>query len=544
MVNRSVNTSVNHRSYAEVLQSSSKNVTANTSTTVNRHIPNKLDASTFTQTAHAKVHCVPHNCIPECTLHKSSTKCKAFPYRCNSVSKGQPYVQELSLPLQNRYEVLSIVQPQHLAGQHGTSFHEPLQGNKNKTGTKLGTNLCCTGTPDGTNSITSRGNKNKTGNKLGQVPREVQQSGLVDQPKHHVPHFRGNKNGPRAKLGQVLPHSATSVPFDTDANSKRAFSHTDCTQAQDTQGVITSTSHNLACVEEKDDEAYVYLYDVSNSPVKRKRNIPDHIYQAKFLSSDYVNCVHQNGKDFGFLPLNNLMVYTGDDIIWSEVPPIVAAHNIVKNSGKPNFMGARIPVAGQFNIHAWKFYLDQYWDKRIVDLLQFGFPLDFDRSKILQSTYDNHSSALKFPDHVQNYIETEKKYGAILGPFQEFPFPCHISPFLTRDKPNSDNKRVILDLSFPQGKSVNDGVSKDIYLNTFFELNYPSVDTVENRLKMLGSEALLYKVDISRAFRHIRIDPGDLDLLGLKHDQLFLDCTLPFVMVPSFRDVRMQYGIS
>ena len=45
---------------------------------------------------------------------------------------------------------------------------------------------------------------------------------------------------------------------------------------------------------------------------------------------------------------------------------------------------------------------------------------------------------------------------------------------------------------------------------------------------MLGSEALLYKVDISRAFRHIRIDPGDLDLLGLKHDQLFLDCTLPF----------------
>ena len=115
-----------------------------------------------------------------------------------------------------------------------------------------------------------------------------------------------------------------------------------------------------------------------------------------------------------------------------------------------------------------------------------------------------------------------------MGPFQEFPFQCHISPFLTRDKPNSNNKRVILDLSFPQSKSVNDGVSKDLYLNTFFELNYPSVDTVVNRLKVLGSEALLYKIDISRAFRHIRIDPGDLDLLGLKHDQLFLECTLQF----------------
>ena len=83
-------------------------------------------------------------------------------------------------------------------------------------------------------------------------------------------------------------------------------------------------------------------------------------------------------------------------------------------------------------------------------------------------------------------------------------------------------------MSFPQGKSVNDAVQKDIYLNTYFELNYPPVDAVINRLKLLGTEALLYKIDISRAFRHIRIDPGDLDLLGLQHEQLFIDCMLPF----------------
>ena len=45
---------------------------------------------------------------------------------------------------------------------------------------------------------------------------------------------------------------------------------------------------------------------------------------------------------------------------------------------------------------------------------------------------------------------------------------------------------------------------------------------------MLGTEALLYKIDVSQAFRHIRIDTGDLDLLGLQHEQLFIDCTLPF----------------
>ena len=320
--------------------------------------------------------------------------------------------------------------------------------------------------------------------------------------------------------------SANSDQSCTENRSQRALTHNVLVQAPNISDI--STCHDLACVEEKYNDNYVYLYDVSCSPVRRKCNIPEYIYCNKFLCQDYVNCVQQNGKDFRFLPLSDLMVYTGDEITLTNIPSIVEAHTIVRNSGKPNFMGARIPLASQLNINAWKFYLAQYWDNQIVALLQYGFPLDFDRSGLLQSAYLNHSSALKFPDHVQKYIETEKKYGVILGPFDEFPFQCHVSPFLTRHKPYSNNRRVILDLSFSQGKSVNDGVQKDIYLNTYFELNYPSVDAVVNRLKLLGTEALLYKIDISQAFRHIRIDPGDLDLLGLQHEQLFIDCMLPF----------------
>ena len=222
------------------------------------------------------------------------------------------------------------------------------------------------------------------------------------------------------------------------------------------------------------------------------------------------------------------MVYSGENIAWTKVPSVIEANKIIRKTARPDFMGARIPVASQLKINAWKSYLTGYWDNQIVDLLQYGLPLDFNQAGLLQGSSVNHSSALKFPDHVQNYIETEIKYGAIIGPFEEYPFPCHVSPFLTRDKPNSSNRRVILDLSFPSGKSVNDGVQKDIYLETYFELNYSSVDTVINHLKALGNEALLYKIDISRAFRHIRIDPGDLDLLGLKHEHLFIDCTLPF----------------
>ena len=80
-----------------------------------------------------------------------------------------------------------------------------------------------------------------------------------------------------------------------------------------------------------------------------------------------------------------------------------------------------------------------------------------------------------------------------------------------------------MDLSWPLGQSVNAGVKKNSYFGTYFDLKYPSIDHIVKKLKALGTGALLYKVDISRAFRHLRIDPGDIDLLGIYHHQLFLD---------------------
>ena len=41
----------------------------------------------------------------------------------------------------------------------------------------------------------------------------------------------------------------------------------------------------------------------------------------------------------------------------------------------------------------------------------------------------------------------------------------HSSPFMTRAKPNSDRRRVIIDLSWPLGASVNAGIDKNAYLD-------------------------------------------------------------------------------
>ena len=152
------------------------------------------------------------------------------------------------------------------------------------------------------------------------------------------------------------------------------------------------------------------------------------------------------------------------------------------------------------------------------------------QNSIITSSYANHTSADQFKTHVDAYINEELSHGAIYGPYYELPFPVHISPLMTGEKQNSAVRRTIVDLSWPKGASVNDFVHKCkyMYLDTYFTLHYSSVDDVTNKLKDLGPGDLLYKVDISRAFRQLRIDPGDIDLLGIVHNHLYLDGSVPF----------------
>ena len=100
---------------------------------------------------------------------------------------------------------------------------------------------------------------------------------------------------------------------------------------------------------------------------------------------------------------------------------------------------------------------------------------------------------------------------------------------MTREKPGGDHRRVIMDLSFPHGLVVNSKISKDTYLGTDFILTLSSIDHITNKVKKFGRGSLLYKIDISRAFRHVKIDPRDYLVLGLRHENYFFDTCLPFL---------------
>ena len=263
-------------------------------------------------------------------------------------------------------------------------------------------------------------------------------------------------------------------------------------------------------------------------PELKQGKIPLYIISNKMNCVDYVKCSQQNGTQFGFIPLTPLKIYTGKKTSNQKVHNIVDLHYKVKASSCPNFLACRIPLQSQLNINNCRKYLVKYWDQQLVDLLDFGFPLDFDREYPLQPTETNHASAIAHADHIDKYLQDEMKFGAIYGPFDSKSFPLHVSPFMTREKSGTNKRRAIVDLSWPHGFSVNAGVAKHKYLGTYFELRYPSIDNIVQAVKEVGPSALMFKIDISRAFRHLKIDPGDLDLLGLCHDKYFIDGSLPF----------------
>ena len=115
------------------------------------------------------------------------------------------------------------------------------------------------------------------------------------------------------------------------------------------------------------------------------------------------------------------------------------------------------------------------------------FPLGFNRQCPLKNDNKNHTSAVEHPEDINAYLAEERELGAIVGPFTEHPIEnAHFSPFMTWFKPNSSNRQVIIDLSWPKGFSVNDGVEKDAYMGSEFRLTFPTLDDLTQRLVKLG----------------------------------------------------------
>ncbi|MCP4257467.1 MAG: hypothetical protein GY774_08055, partial [Planctomycetes bacterium] len=211
----------------------------------------------------------------------------------------------------------------------------------------------------------------------------------------------------------------------------------------------------------------------------------------------------------------------------------------VRNHAVPNFKGAKRGLLHKFNMEGWRNYSHVIEDDDVLLFLNYGFPVDYRGHCIPVSSPKNHSSAIWHPEAIERYIQTEIDEGALYGPFEVPPFDwVTISPLMTRDKKGSDKKRVILDLSFPEGASVNSGVDKKTYLNVDFKLQLPSALTLKELIANEG-EVYMWSLDIRRAYRQLRSDPLDMPLLCFQwNGKTYVDSAVPFGLRHGARNMQ------
>lgn len=237
---------------------------------------------------------------------------------------------------------------------------------------------------------------------------------------------------------------------------------------------------------------------------------------------------------------SDLQAY-GDMIknVWPCINPVVRdifpefarVYEQIKNCCVPNFLGARIEVKSGLILSAWHENLLGYHDAEIFHYLRYGWPLGYNMKTPPQSVDKNHQSAVNFEQHIREFIKTELEFKALTGPFDSRPFLpwTRVSPMMTRIKKDSPLRRVIVDLSFPVGQSVNSGINTASVLGKDITYTLPTILDLVNRLKLVGPGAYVWKADLARAYRQLRTDPIDAPLLAVNFDgKLYVDNCPPF----------------
>lgn len=162
----------------------------------------------------------------------------------------------------------------------------------------------------------------------------------------------------------------------------------------------------------------------------------------------------------------------------------------------------------------------------VLEGLQHGFRLGFRPARRLKGAKKNKPSAFQNPKVIDDYLANEVARCRVAGPFPSIPLPnLHISSFGVIPKKGQPGKwRLIVDLSSPQGSSVNDGISSDE-----FSMHYIKLDQIISMIAKHGPGALMAKFDVEAAYRNIAVHPEDRYLLGMKwRGQFFVDLALPF----------------
>ena len=183
-----------------------------------------------------------------------------------------------------------------------------------------------------------------------------------------------------------------------------------------------------------------------------------------------------------------------------------------------------LPVA------AWEQYLSKHPDGRfskyILEGLASGFRIGYDRSSHPRPSRRNMKSAQENKEVVSRYIAEELELNRLIRLPLASPWSGHIhcSPFGVIPKKGGNKWRLIVDLSSPEGASVNDGIS-----SALTSIRYASIDDAVQTIHRLGNGTLMAKLDLKAAYHSVPVHPDDRPLLGTRWEEaIYVDTALPF----------------
>ena len=187
-------------------------------------------------------------------------------------------------------------------------------------------------------------------------------------------------------------------------------------------------------------------------------------------------------------------------------------------------------VTTPLDVGAWERALathpDVVYARYICQGLRAGFRIGYCNKGTLRSATSNMESTRLHPEVVTEYLTKELGKGRMLGPFPPSWDPyLHVNRVGLVPKGHNTGKfRLITDLSFPVGYSINDGIQSELC-----SLSYTSVDDVASIVYRLGRGSLLAKVDVESAYRLIPVHPQDRILQAIQWEgSLYVDPMLPF----------------
>lgn len=182
-------------------------------------------------------------------------------------------------------------------------------------------------------------------------------------------------------------------------------------------------------------------------------------------------------------------------------------------------------VKTPLKVEVWKRELSRHPDQQFAEYItagiESGFRIGFNRAWPLKSATSNLPSSN--PEVIKDHLEREVALGRMFrcsGKVQ-----AQVSPLGVIPKRNKPGKwRLIVDLSSPKGRSVNDGVDPE--LST---LSYATVDHLAALAISQGPGALLVKADVKEAYRMVPVHPDDHHLLAVMWEgATYVDVALPF----------------